>query len=84
MTKSEVILKTSFNTNQEHSTSDPSYQKKLLETDEDFSNAIDVLNCILGDRNKSIITELTSIYERKSSLVLNLIRTKITTCGEEK
>lgn len=83
MSENGVVLNSSFNI-QENAISDQPYLKELTETDEDFSNAIDVLHCILGERSKSIITELISIYERKSYLALNLHKASITDGAEEK
>lgn len=46
----------------------------ISDIDEDFSNAMDVLCCILGENNKSIVNELFVVYERKSALISKAYR----------
>ena len=39
----------------------------IEEIDEDFFNALDVLRCLLMEKNHNIINELHRVYERKSN-----------------
>lgn len=38
--------------------------------EQDFSNALDVLECFLQERNYNLITELQDVFERKTDLIL--------------
>jgi|GEM_PF-6580432 len=51
-----------------------SFTKKALkgqvhEIDEEFSNALDVLECLLNGRNLGIINELQSVYNKKCQII---------------
>lgn len=42
----------------------------IQDVEQDFSNALDVLMCFLHERNHNLITELKSVSDRKTDLIL--------------
>ncbi|MCF2717912.1 hypothetical protein LWE69_12050 [Paenibacillus sp. UKAQ_18] len=47
-----------------------SSDENIQDVEQDFSNALDVLECFLQERNYNLITELQDVFERKTDLIL--------------